>query len=392
MLHFDDFKSNFPTVLKNGKKPVIMQVIPELSAGGAEQGCIDIAAAIVKAGGTSIVVSNGGDRIHELGRSGAEHISMPVHSKNPLVMMNNVKRLRKIIRERDVNIVHARSRAPAWSCYRAARLAGISFITTCHAAYKFEKNLKRLYNSVMAKGDRVISISNFITNYLQESYHIHPTKIRLVYRGISLNKFHPNLVTPERMIKLSKEWRLPDGAKVILMPGRISRIKGHEFLIEAVSRFKDKDIVCVFVGSDQGRKAYREELDKLIKDKGLEGRVRIVPHCNDMPAAYMLANVAVCASIVPEGFGRVPVESQAMGRPTIATSHGATGETIKPNETGWLVESGNVDEMYEAIKEALELTDDQRAVLATTAMAHVAGHFTVQKMCEDTLNVYAELL
>lgn len=391
-----DLETDFPKKLRNGRPPVILQVIPELGAGGAEQGCIDVSNAIIDAGGLSIVVSNGGNRVHEITRKGAIHIDMPVHSKNPLTMWKNTRRLRKIIRDQHVSLIHARSRAPAWSCYYAAKAERIPFVTTCHAAYKFKSNLKRSYNSVMAKGERVISISNFISGYLQESYGLHASRIRRAYRGIILEKFHPNLVTPERMMKVSEEWRVPDGAPVVLMPGRISRIKGHHFMIDAMVRLREKfnrdDVFCVFVGSDQGRKEYRQEIENTIKEKGLEGRIRIVNHCSDMPSAYMLSSVVVCASMVPEGFGRVPVESQAMGRPSIATSHGATGETIIPGKTGWLVEPGNVDELADALNEALSLTDEQRAVLATTSMVHVAENFTVQNMCKIVLDTYAELL
>lgn len=378
--------------MKKNNIPTILQVIPELGAGGAEQSCIDVAHAIVDAGWQSILVSNGGNRVHEVTRRGTHHISLPVDSKSPFKMWRNVARLRKIIRDHRVDIVHARSRAPAWSCYFAAKAEGIPFVTTCHAAYKYDNSWKRRYNSIMAKGERVISISNFISGYLKENYGLHESRIRLAFRGIDLNKFHPNLVTPERMIGLANQWRIPDGASVILMPARISRIKGHHFLIEAMAELKRDDVVCVFVGSDQGRKAYVEELYQTIEEKGLTGRVRIVNHCNDMPTAYMLSTVTVCASMVPEGFGRVPVEAQAMGRATIATSHGATGETIIPGQTGWLVEAGNVDELVLALEQALSLTNAERAYLATASMNHVAQNFTVEHMCNVVLNTYQELL
>lgn len=378
--------------MKKNNAPTILQVIPELSAGGAEQGCVDVAHAVVDQGWNSILVSNGGDRVHEVTRRKTVHISMPVHSKNPLTIWRNIARLRKIIREYRVDIIHARSRAPAWSCYFAAKAEGIPFVTTCHAAYKYESNWKRRYNSVMAKGERVISISHFITDYLKKSYGLHESRIRLAFRGIDMSKFHPNMVTPERMIALAHEWRIPDGASVILMPGRISRIKGHHFLIEAMARLQREDVVCVFVGSDQGRKGYVDELHDTIDALGLSGRVRIVNHCKDMPTAYMLATVVVCASMVPEGFGRVPVEAQAMGRATIATSHGATGETIKAGQTGWLVEPGNVEELVGALDHALSLTHAERSYLATSAMNHVAQHFTVEHMCHAVLETYRELL
>lgn len=373
-------------------QPVIMQIIPALGAGGAEQGCIDVAAELVNAGAQAIIVSNGGPRVHELARSGAVHIEMPVHSKNPVVMAQNIRRIRNLILRYNVNIVHARSRAPAWSAYRACKGTGAHFMTTCHAPYNISGKLKRFYNSSITKGERIIAISNFVARYLQEEYHTPPDKIRLIPRGIALDRFHPTAVTPQRLIMLAQEWRIPDGANVIILPGRLTRWKGHHVLIDAMERLKRDDIFCVLIGSDQGRTKYREELEDSIKNKNLGGHVRLVDHCNDMPAAYMLASIVVCPSTDPEGFGRIPVEAQAMGRPIIASDHGGAQETIIRGETGWLVKPGDAPELARAIDEALSLTANQRSILATRAMAHIAHHFTREQMMDKTLDVYAELL
>ncbi len=373
-------------------QPVIMQIIPELGPGGAEQGCIDMAAAQIAAGAQAIVVSHGGARLHELARIGAVHIDLPVHSKNPLTIFKNARSLRKIIKKYSVNIVHVRSRAPAWSAYRACKGTNAHFMTTAHAPYNINGEAKRWYNSVMAKGERVIAISHMVANNLQANYRIDRNNIRLIHRGISLDRFHPTAVTPERMITLAQQWRLPEGAHVVMLPGRITRWKGHHILIEAMAILNRKDLFCVIIGSDQGRSEYRKELEASIKEKNLGAQVRIVDHCNDMPAAYMLATVAVSASTDPEGFGRIPVEAQAMGRPIIATDHGGARETVKRGETGWLVEPNNADEMAGAINEALSLNPNQRSILATRSMAHVAANFTKEIMAEKTLSVYAELL
>jgi glycosyltransferase involved in cell wall biosynthesis len=373
-------------------QPVIMQIIPELGPGGAEQGCIDIAAELMNSGAQAIVVSNGGARIHELARFGAVHINMPVHSKNPMVMWQNVGKLRSIIRRYNVNIVHARSRAPAWSALQACKKTGANFMTTCHAPYNIEGESKRFYNSSIARGERVIAISETVARYLRDNYKLDNSRIRVIPRGIALEKFHPTAVTPERLITLSRQWRVPDGANIIMMPGRITRWKGHQVLIEAIARLGRRDIFCVMIGSDQGRNEYRRELEDTISHKGLSGRVRIVDHCNDMPAAYMLATVVVSASTDPEGFGRVPVEAQAMGRPIIATDHGGAQETIIRGETGWLVKPGDPAALENAIHEALALNPTQRAILATRAMSHIAANFTREQMADKTLNVYAELL
>jgi glycosyltransferase involved in cell wall biosynthesis len=373
-------------------QPVIMQIVPELGPGGAPQGCIDIAAEIARSGAQSIVVSNGGPRVHELERIGAVHINLPVDSKNPLVMWRNISALRKLIERYNVNIVHVRSRAPAWSAYCACKKTRAHFMTTCHAPYNINGEAKKFYNSSMAQGERVIAISHYVANYLREHYRLDDRTIRLIPRGIPMEKFHPTAVTPQRMVSLAQSWRVPDGANIVMLPGRITRWKGHSVLIDALEKINRPDLFCVIIGSDQGRKEYRKELEESIETKGLAGRVRIVDHCNDMPAAYMLATVVVFPSTDPEGFGRISVEAQAMGRPVIASDHGGAQETIIHGQTGWLTEPGNAGQLATAIEDALSLTQTQRSMLATRAMAHVAANFTKEQMADKTMNVYAELL
>lgn len=373
-------------------KSVIMQIIPELGAGGAEQGCIDMASEIVKAGAKAIVVSNGGYRTSELARAGAIHIDLPVHSKNPVIMWKNISRLKRIIKRHNVGIVHARSRAPAWSAWRACKGTDAHFITTCHAPYNINGEAKRLYNGSIAQGEIIIAISQYVAQYLQDNYAVEPERIRTIHRGIPIERFHPTAVTAERMIDLATQWRIPDGANIIMLPGRITRWKGHHILIEAMTKLNKKDVFCVIIGSDQGRKEYRHELDQLIEDNDLGAQVRIIDQCHDMPAAYMLSTVVVSASTDPEGFGRIPVEAQAMGRPIIASDHGGARETILRGETGWHVPPSDPDALAQAIEEALALDPSQRAILATRSMAHVAAHFTKDIMAEKTLGVYAEIL
>ncbi len=373
-------------------QPVIMQIIPELGPGGAEQGCIDMAASIVSAGGQAIVVSYGGARIHELARIGAVHINMPVHSKNPAIMWKNIGAIRSLIQRYNVNIVHARSRAPAWSAWRACSKINARFITTCHAPYNISGEAKKFYNSSIAHGERVIAISHFVAQYLHHNYGLDERTIRLVPRGIPMEKFHPTAVTPERLITLSSEWRIPDGSNILMLPGRLTRWKGHHVMVDAMAHLNRKDLFGVIIGSDQGRVEYRKELEDYIQSKGLGGQIRMVDHCNDMPAAYMLSTVVVCPSTDPEGFGRVPVEAQAMGRPIVASDHGGAQETVINGHTGWLVEPGNGKATAHAIEEALSMHATQRAMLATRAMAHVAENFTKDLMAERTMQVYAELL
>ena len=316
------------------KIPVVLQVIPSLGAGGAEQGCIDVAAELVKSGAKSIVVSNGGYRIPEILRAGSTHINLPVDSKNPFVMWSNIARLRKIIRDLDVDIVHARSRAPAWSAWKAVENTMARFMTTCHAPFNISGDVKKFYNSSIARGERVIAISNYVREYLLKNYEIEDSKIRVIHRGVAVEKFHPNAVAPTQLIKLTCEWRLPDGCPIVMMPGRLTRWKGHLVLIEAMAKLKREDVFCVMIGDDQGRSEYRTEIENAIRERNLEGRVRIIGQCSDMPAAYMLANVVVSASTDPEGFGRVPIEAQAMGRAIIAINHGGAKETLRDTHTG----------------------------------------------------------
>ena len=374
-------------------KPVILQVIPHLGAGGAEQGCIDVAAELVRAGATSIVVSNGGARIPELLRGGTIHIDLPVHSKNPITLWRNVSRLKKLIAKHKVDIVHARSRAPAWSALEACKQTAVHFMTTCHAPYNIrDKKLKHFYNSSIARGERVIAISEHVANYLRENYGLNDKTIRLVHRGIPIEKFHPNLVTPERMIKMSKSWRVPDGAMVILLPGRLTRWKGHAVVIDAMAKIDRDDLFCVFVGADQGRTEYLTELERLIQDKNMGERVRIMGHCDDMSAAYMISAIVISASIEPEGFGRVAVEGQAMGKIVIATDLGGSKETVIPNETGYLIPPNDADALAKKITEALAMTTEEKNTMALKAMAHVEENFTRTIMVGKTLDVYAELL
>lgn len=373
-------------------QPVVMQIIPELGAGGAEQGCIDIAAELVNAGAKAIIVSNGGSRLNELARIGVTHIQMPVHSKNPVVMWKNIHRIRALISRHIVNIVHVRSRAPAWSAFYACKKTSARFVTTCHAPYNIQNKSKQFYNSAIAQGERVIAISNYVAEYLLKNYKLDPERLRTIPRGIAIERFHPTAVTPERMIKLSSQWRVPDGANIIMLPARLTRWKGHHVLIDAMAILKRKDLFCVLIGDDQGRKEYRAELEATIKQKDLSGSVRIVEHCKDMPAAYMLASIVVCPSTDPEGFGRVPVEAQAMGRPIIASDHGGAKETILPGQTGWLTPPGDAQALAQAMEEILALSPTERVMLATRAMTHIAENFTKAQMADRTLNVYAELL
>jgi glycosyltransferase involved in cell wall biosynthesis len=374
------------------KSLTVMQVIPNLGAGGAEQTTVDMTAALVAAGHRAIIVSNGGHRVSEIQRLGGVYIRMPVHSKNPITMWMNAQRLRRLIKKYKVDIVHARSRAPAWSCYWACQGNTAKFLTTCHAPFNVQSNLKRRYNSSIAKGELVIANSEFVAHYLVKEYQVPIDKIRVIPRGIPMEKFDPNGVRADRMLKMSQEWRIPEVSTVVLLPGRLTRWKGQMVMIEAMAKLKSKDVYCILLGDDQGRVDYRIDLEDIIHAHELEDRVRIIGHCDEMNVAYMLADVVVSASTEPEGFGRIAVEAQAMGRPVIATDIGGSKETVVPGQTGWLVPPNDPEMLAKGIEFALSLTKDEKSNLAISAMHHARTHFTKEQMTHATLLVYDELM
>ena len=376
-----------------GRQVTVLQVLPALGAGGGvERGTVEIARAIVEAGGRSLVASAGGIMVHELTRARAEHFPLPVDSKNPLVMRANVGRLERLIAEQSVDIVHARSRAPAWSAWYAARRAGAHFITTFHGTYSAGNPLKRRYNAIMTRGERVIAISSFIAGHIRQIYGVPAARIRVIPRGVDLERFDPARVSAERVAQLAGQWRLGDGLPVIMLPGRLTRWKGQTVFLEAVARLGRKDIRCVLVGSDQGRADYRRELEDIISRHDLGTVVRLVDHCPDMPAAYMLTDVVVSASTDPEAFGRVVPEAQALGRPVIASDHGGARETIIEGETGWLTPPGDAEALAATLARVLAIGAEARQALAGRAIQHVRQNFSKDVMCDRTLDVYNEVL
>lgn len=382
----------FSTLGAQSRTPRILQVLPELVTGGVERGTVEVAAALKEAGWTPLVASAGGAMTYDLQRVGAEHIELPLASKNYFVVRKNAERLRKVIREKGVDLVHARSRAPAWSAYWACKAEGIPFVTTFHGTYGHGSRLKRAYNSVMVKGDLIIAISEHIRRHVMEVYGCPPEKIRMIHRGVDTRIFAPEAVSAERVIQLAQQWRLPEDLPLVLLPGRLTRWKGQTLLIEALAQIKDLEFVCVLVGSDQGRSKYSEELKQLIAAKGLESRVWLVDHCNDMAAAYMLANVVVSPSLEPEAFGRVIAEAQALGRPVVAAAHGGALEQVIEGITGTLVTPRDAGALAEGLRWALGLTHHQREQVAAAAITHIRNNFTKERMTGATLDLYAELL
>lgn len=379
---------------KDPKPPVILQLLPALDEGGTERGTVDLARYLIANGWTALVASAGGAAVERLQELGANHVRLPLESKNPFTIRANIRRLQRLIREQDVSLVHARSRAPAWSGYYAARREKIPFVTTFHGVYQGSEGIfKRRYNAVMAKGERVIAISEYVAEHVRNRYQVPPERLRVIYRGVDITEFDPEAVSRERIDALAERWRIAPGTKVVMLPGRVVRRKGHALLLRAIERVRRRNFVCLMVGELETGSSYPGEVEGLIGAMGLRDIVRMVGPCDDMPAALMLATVVVVPStLVPEPFGRVAVEAQAMGKPVIVTDVGGLGETLMPAATGWLVAPDDVEELAQALQLALAMPDGARARLAVRARRFVVRNFTLEQMGRSTLDVYRELL
>jgi glycosyltransferase involved in cell wall biosynthesis len=373
----------------------LLQVIPRLDTGGAEQTTIDVAAAVTAAGGTALVASMGGRMA--VGLSARRLIRMPVHSKNPLVMWANARRLARLIRERKVSLVHVRSRAPAFSALWAAKATGVPLVSTYHGVYNAESGLKRWYNSVMTRGRVTIANSEYTRQHLIDQHRTDPAKVVAIPRGIDIAQFDPAAVSAERTAALAAAWGLrPGDSRVkLLLAGRLTRWKGQTLALAAAAELKAQgidDLLLIFAGDAQGRGAYQAELDGLIAHHGLTDQVLIVGHCTDMPAAYALCDVAMAPSLDPEAFGRTAVEPQAMGKTVVAADHGAARETVVPGQTGWLAKPGDIDSWAQALGDAITAGAEQRARMGQAAMERTRRLYSVRAMCDATLAVYADIL
>ncbi|HTJ89546.1 MAG TPA: glycosyltransferase family 4 protein [Acidocella sp.] len=375
------------------ERPItILQVLPKLDTGGAERVVIEIAEAIHATGHKVLIACAGGVLSAAARRAGAEIIEMPLDTKSPFKMRRNARRLKKLIAKRDVQLVHAHSRAPAWSAWWATRATGTPFVTTYHGSYGEKSVLKRRYNAVMAKGDRVIAVSHFIAGLIRSRYGTSDEVLRVIHGGVNLGKFDPAMVVPEALYRLARAWSVDLVQPVILLPGRLTSWKGQEILIHALAQMRHRDAVAVFAGSAQGRTAYVAELAALAERLGVAHRVRMIGHIEDIASAMMLSDVVVNASTDPEAFGRTIVEAQAMGRIVVATDHGGARETIIAGETGFLVPAGDAAALAASLDAALDMQADDRVLWGRRARAHVAEHYSVAAMQNAVLHVYAELL
>jgi glycosyltransferase involved in cell wall biosynthesis len=381
--------------IEDRKRVNVVQVIPELDTGGAERTTLDVAAAIVRAGGRAIVVSRGGRLERELNRLGGELVRMPVHTKNPISLAANAKALAELAEREDAQIIHARSRAPAWSALWAARMSGRAFVTTYHGAYNAKTGLKRLYNSVMARGDAVIANSEYIAERIRDAHGRLAKVVRVIPRGVDTKALDPASVTPERVAKIRAAWGLEKGRSVVLMPARLTRWKGQEVMIEALARMRRElgpAAMLIMPGDDQGRAEYRAQLLGLIAEHGLGEAVRLTGHCADMPAAYAVADVVVSASIEPEAFGRVAVEGACMGRPVVATDHGGARETVEVGVGGLLVRPGDPAAMADALIRILSLPPEERQAMGVRGGERARALFSVEAMQSATLRLYDEVV
>lgn len=376
------------------KKPVILQVLPELGQGGVELGTIQVAEALTEAGIKNFVASAGGRKEYNLEKLGVKHFKLPLKSKNPFVIFKNADKLAEFIKKEGINIVHARSRAPAWSAYFAAKKAGVHYMTTFHGTYGLgPKGIKKIYNRVMTLGEKVIVISSHIKNHVLKHYNIDENKLAFIHRCVDVEKFNNNAVTPERLKNIIEEYDLPTDKKIILLIGRLTRWKGQELLIDALAKIKDrKDFHCIFTGDDQGRVKYTEGLLNKIKEYDMTGDFTFIKHTDDVPALMKACDIVVSASIEPEAFGRIAAEGEAMGKIVLASNIGGSLDNLKDGITGRHFISGDADDLSQKLIWALDLPENERKKISENAQNFVKENFTKQIMCCKTIEVYKELV
>jgi len=374
------------------KKYSVLQVLPHLNSGGLVSGAIEISLSLINNNFNSYVLTKGGRREREIVRAGGILFKMNVASKNPIVMFKNIYKIIKIIKDYKIDIIHTRSRAPAWSAYFAAKKMNIPFITTFHGTYGINNRIKKIYNSIMVRGDKVIAISAFIKNHIISNYNVDEDRVETIPRGIDISVFNSENVSNERLIYFTNKFNIMDNSYVILLPGRITRWKGHILLIKAIAELKRKDLLCIFVGDSQGRTKYVAELHNLINKYELSDKFRIAENQIDMSAIYKLSDIVISASTDPEAFGRVIAEAQAMGRLTIAADHGGASEIIVDGVTGWLFEANNSSALAKKIDYALNISLEDRNIMAINSVERIKKNFNNKFMSLRTIKVYKDIL
>ena len=377
----------------------VLQVIPKLGYGGAETGCYDIAHFLKENDCGSFIATSGGELLKFVKKEKVKVLRLPVHSKNPLLIIFNALMLSLYIIIHRIDIVHARSRAPAWSCYFACLLTNKNFVTTFHGTYNFKSNIKKFYNSVMLRAKLTIAGSNFIFNHINENYNEYlnkEKKLRVIFRGINIDYYNPKNISVLKQEKLKKEWDLSSNKFTILLPGRLTYWKGQEKFIESLNvLIEDYNIInfqAIILGSDQGRKVYTKKLINLVERYNLNKKVKFIQHCKEMPLAYSLSDVVVSASIEPESFGRVSVEAQSMAKPIIASNIGGSKETIINKKTGFLYKFDDPRELAKCLNTVIQLSQDELKLMGNEGRKNISKKFNIETMCQSNLKEYKRLI
>jgi len=378
----------------------VLQVIPRLGYGGSETGCYDLAHYLVENDCSSYIVTSGGKLLRYVNKKKVKVIRLPVHSKNPILMFFNSLILIFIILFFNISIVHARSRAPAWSCLLATKVTRRKFVTTFHGTYNFNGFMKKFYNSVMLRSDLIIAGSNFIFSHINENYSEYlinlKKKFLVIFRGINTDYFNSNIIKQLEENKLISFWNIDKNKKLILLPGRLTSWKGQEMFIEAINlvnkEIDPETFNVVILGSDQGRKIYKQKLLRLVEQHRLANQVKFIDNCKNMPVAYKISDLIVSSSIEPEAFGRVSVEAQSMEKPIIASNIGGSKETIINDKTGFLFEAGKPASLSKKIIEVLQLDETTLKSLGNEGRKNVIKKFNIEKMCFSTYLEYKKLI
>ena len=377
----------------------VLQVIPKLGYGGAETGCYDLAHYLPENNCSSYIVTSGGELLKFIDQKKVKLIKLPVHSKNPFLMIFNLIALIFIILFHNISIVHARSRAPAWSCLIATKITRRKFVTTFHGTYNFKNPIKKFYNSVMVRSNLIIAGSNFIFSHIKDNYSKYldlKKKFLVIFRGINVDYFDPSTTLEAEEDSLRLSWGVPIDKKLILMPGRLTTWKGQEVFIEALNlvnkELGHQSFYAVILGSDQGRDIYTKKIKRLVEQYRLTTQLKFIVHCKNMPLAYKLSNLVVSASIEPEAFGRVAIEAQSMEKPIIASNIGGSNETIENNVSGFLFESNNPNSLSKKIIEVLNLDESRLKLIGIEGRKNIIKKFNVEKMCFSTYSEYKKLL
>lgn len=372
------------------KNPGILQVLPALNTGGVERGTCEIAQAIVEKGWRSYVASTGGKLAPQLEDAGTLHLTVPTLKSHALIFYS-AWQLYKIIKKHKIDLVHVRSRAPAWACFYAAKWSKVPLVSTFHGAYGCQNSFKYHYNKVMTWGDKVIAPSQYIAQHIQQIYHVPPSKIDLIYRGVDLNQFNPAHVSKGQIQSIREQWQVKPHDRVFLLPGRFTAIKGHEDLIRAMAPL-DQKWKLILMGSWTGKERYLAHIQHLIAELKLADKVKIVPASATIQEAYAAADVVVCPSTKPESFGRTIAEAGAMARPIVTTNIGGGAEIVVPGKTGWLIPSQSIKDLREVIDSILSLDQQKLIDMGLSAQKHVEKKFPLSLMQQKTLAVYEKIL